>query len=497
MAHGFITFPASFDNGASRPDYWDLNRIPPGSGTNAVYGGESRYRKFFPGSRSGATNFETQNDVTEIEWLTQAGFDGFFPDVLQVNRPVGDTTRWTQFLRLLAACNIWNVGKPAGEKVWCAPMPDGTTSATSDPQILANSFFAIRNDPALWKFPNGDLLFAPYQPEGNGTNGGRPFWDSAAAAMHALGMNFRIWWCFQGPSAWTTYAVNFTTHPDTFGFGRWGTRDPVATSGTGNTARGATAFLAATYPTQNHWLAPVSFQDVRPNQRGFTEAGGWDQLIASWRSAIDTGAHSVQIPTWDDFAEMAAICPSEGTGFAVLDICAYYTVWFKLGVPPTIVRDGLYLAHRIHWCNPLISKRSDGLASPVLNTNVTTTGPQTSFSMRDGSTVPRNEIDLLAFLVTPGTIRISVTVNGGTPTVTSAAVGAGMQQLKAPQPLLAVGENATVKAELVRAGVVVQTITSPNTIRQSVVSEDFTYKYWGYGDQFNGSLYNRGTYHDV
>ena len=96
--HGFITFPASFDNDATRPDYWDANRIPPGSGANAAYGGESRYRKFFPGARTGTTHFEIQNYVTEVEWMAKAGFDLFFPDVLQANRPTGDTTRWVQVM---------------------------------------------------------------------------------------------------------------------------------------------------------------------------------------------------------------------------------------------------------------------------------------------------------------------------------------------------------------------------------------------------------------
>lgn len=482
MPHNFITFPPSFNNETVRPDYWDLNRIPPGSGTNAVYGGESRYRKFFAPHRNEA-NWQALNLVQEIQWAAEAGFDGFFVDMLQANRPTGDITRWVQVKQLMEACNIWNLNRPVNEKMWIVLMPDGTTSATSigAENILADTISSVWTDPCLWKFPNGDLLIAPYQPEGDATHAGRAFWDAAAAALHARGVNFRIWNCYQ--KSWTAapQAPAFNSMVDLYGNGRWGSRNPTSTANTGVDNRGAAAYNAANFPAHAPWLAPVSYQDVRPNQAGWTEAGGWDQLIQSWLSAIQTGTQSVQIPTWDDFAEMAAICPSIGGGFAILDVMSYYNVWYKMGVSPTIVRDGLYLAHRIHWCNS---------TPTTVGTGFTITGPQTRQSLRLGGDAFRNEIDLVAFLTGPGTLRITA----GTAVTTRDYTAGGMQQLKAPLPQLGPGQTAQVKAELVRNGTVVQTITSPNLVRYEVVSEDFTYKYWGYGDQFNGTLFNRGSY---
>jgi hypothetical protein len=138
-------------------------------------------------------------------------------------------------------------------------------------------------------------------------------------------------------------------------FSRWGDRDPTASAANSTSNRLA--------PTTSHggtwagtgllaqpgklWMHPVSVQDSRPNQSAFWEAWGWDNLVATWKAAIDGNADWVQVPTWSDFAEHANIGVTRNHGWAFLDVFTYFLIRWKLGYYPTIVRDGVYISHRV------------------------------------------------------------------------------------------------------------------------------------------------------
>ena len=134
-----------------------------------------------------------------------------------------------------------------------------------------------------------------------------------------------------------------------------------------------------------------------------------------------------------------------------LDISAYYLHRWKLGYYPPIVRDTLYLTHRVQ---------------PT--TGVTYTGPQTTFipTTARGSTPTKNDVEVLCFLT--GAASVDLTIGGLTTTFNAPA--AGLYSFKAPL------RNGTVMATAKRAGQTVASVTSPWPISSTQWGQDFGYR---------------------
>ena len=94
------------------------------------------------------------------------------------------------------------------------------------------------------------------------------------------------------------------------------------------------------------WLAPVAWQDSRPNQQKFDEAEGVLSGLLMWKSTIDGGADLAHGITWNDYSENAQHAPSQRTGYFWLMMDAYQLVRWKTGAYPTVVRDTVGVVHR-------------------------------------------------------------------------------------------------------------------------------------------------------
>ena len=192
------------------------------------------------------------------------------------------------------------------------------------------------------------------------------------------------------------------------------------------------------------WMQPVSIQDERPYASIYDEANNSENLRVTWTGAI-AAADWVQIPTWNDYSEGAEVAPSTGTSYSPLDISAYYLIQFKLGAAPSIVRDVIYISHRVQQAGATVTNE---------------TAPMT---LRAGSSPARDDVEVLSFLTAPATIDVTI----GTMKYTYAAP-AGVNAQDYP---LAGG---TVSAVATRNAVCRGPITSPYAVTMGNVNHSKT-----------------------
>ncbi len=157
----------------------------------------------------------------------------------------------------------------------------------------------------------------------------------------------------------------------------------------------------------------------------------------------------VQILTWNDHYEGHGLRPNSAMQYATYDMTAYYTTWFKTRTPPTIVRDVLYYAHRMH----LSTAQPDLTKQPKVFTSK--------------NNVPfLDRVFALGMLKASGRIQIK---SGGT--TTGADVAAGLQFFDAP---LSVSDQPSF--QLLRNGAPVINLTSAFHTRASIVWQDLMYR---------------------
>ena len=348
--------------------------------------------------------------------------------------------RWQQVNQLLDAADLVN-----DPYFTVTLMPDSFTIG-SDVSDCVNAIHTLSTRRVTRL--GGRLVVAPYGTE----NLGVTYWTNVLDGLVALGHNPYFWPCYTAAVWDAGQAPAFNGLAEAHS--RWGLRDPVSSASNDITAAGAPAHCHTTY--SKPWMQPVSVGDERPNQGVYTEQRNSDQLVASWMAAINAGADCdwVQIPTWDDFAEGAHICPTQENGFFWLDINAYFLCRYKTGTWPTIVRDAIYLNHR---------------RQPA--TGVTYTGGQSQFQTLTGGTSTSNQVEALVFATQP-TGTVALTVAGLTTNFdlsTETAVAPGVYSCK--KALVA----GTTSATLTRASVQVASVTGPVTIATTQVSQDMSY----------------------
>lgn len=472
-------FPRSVDDKNAATDSTEYIRrewMPPGTveGTvdHGVYGGLIRARKDIRAPLG--SGFTVKDMMYEVRQMIECGVNGVWWDLLQVPQSSTDNPqRWKQFKDFLQAVD--NVA--AADKInldgFVGIMPDGSTSGTKNATTLANAIKSVAGR-RIFK-PGGRLLYCPYQPETapNYANTSTPgdadciaFWQSVTTQLKSAGLNPITWLCFS--RKWTTYAPAFNAAMNggvkmvNGGMSRWGDRDPVGSLSVNN--MNATAAQYALSQFNQKWMAPVSTGDDRPRGGAFWERRGTEQLRASWLAAMGLNkslskvyreADMVQIPTWDDYAEGAEIQPNKYNGGVWADVNAYYMCRYKTGVWPTIVRDCIYLTHRIH---PLTGTRY--------------TSRQTKFAVRRGSTPETNEIEALVFVTSPsGTVTITAGgISQNFDVATATKVAPNVYSFRVPL------RTGTVSAKYVRNGTTVAAVTSPHSVSTTQLVQDTTYR---------------------
>jgi hypothetical protein len=187
--------------------------------------------------------------------------------------------------------------------------------------------------------------------------------------------------------------------------------------------------------------------DTRPKDSIYDEAYNTENLRLMWSGAINYGADWADHVTWNDYSEHTEFSPSTHIGWGPLNISSYYITWFKTGTPPPIVRDVLYLSHRIQ---PYAA---------------TPTGGQTSLmQLRSGSSPPRDTVEVLSFLTAPATVTVKVGANTHT-----YDAPAGLFAKTYP---LAIGN---VSATAARSGAKAAEVLSPFPVVSAPVVQDLNY----------------------
>jgi hypothetical protein len=433
---------------------------------------------------SGLTlTWQIQDKMHEVRDAIKGGLDGFTLDILKVPQTTSMPSRydyaampdeWRKCMWLFEA--VGEVNRQDGTNLRIVSMPDGTTSATKNSSTLARAMIYIaRTYPNVAYFEDGRFDLAPFQAEGGaggiGLSGLSPhdFWSDVLRRIRADGIATYFWPCYQ--KQWTDWHPQLTSLA--YGASLWGDRDAVRVIAEGNRARRAHHFLRNNFSTTQRWMHPVAPGDQRPREARWWEQNHTRALDGAWQSAIgDTTAkdangdllhrkaHHVQVVTWSDFPEAAHVCPSRAHGFAMLAVNWWWLIQYKTGVVPTILRDELYLSHRI--------QPTDG--EP--NTTVTYSSPyQTKFfpATPEGDETPQETVGATAFLATDAQVIINM---GGTD-YDKGLLAAGRHVLRAP--LVPIG-SGTVSARIVRGGVTVKTVTSPHTVSLSQSVQDYQYR---------------------
>ncbi|WP_219825429.1 endo-1,3-alpha-glucanase family glycosylhydrolase [Nonomuraea typhae] len=422
FAHYFTPYPISLDNQAGSSDYYARNYLTPTGegGKHAAYGGLLRDRPLPRAAMGG--NWQLADMEAEIRLARAAGLDGFTVDILSLT-----SQHWSRTKLLIEAAK--NVDP--GFKIVLMPDMNGLKGVT--PAQLAASMAELAQKPGVYRLADKRLVVSPFKAENQTVSWWREFMDTMQA-KHGVKVAF------------VPVFLNAATHakafaPISYGFSNWGNRSPAQQSGIG-------ANIDLAHGMGKIWMQPVSVQDERPNQGVYDEANNTENLRVTWDKAISGGADWVQLTTWNDFSEGTQFTPSAHNGGAYLDITSYYLTKFKTGKTPTIVRDTVYLTHRLQKA----SQRPGG-------------GPQTKFmTLRGGSSPARDTVEVLAFLTGAATIQAGI---GGTAKKAEAAAG-----VTATTFPLAYGRQS---ASVVRAGKTTAKVVSPFEVRTSLPNQDLQY----------------------
>lgn len=424
FAHYFPPYPLSIDNLPADEDYYSRHYLAQGgeNGRHRAYGGLLRERPL-PVPVSDSQDWIKANLATEVARASAAGIDGFMVDVLDL-----DGANWERVELLVAAAEESDSG------FTIVLMPDATSLDIQDAPLLAQRVAQLSRSPAMQRLDDGRLVVAAYAPE----RFGGPWWRDWLAAMSSE---------YDKDIAFVPCFLDFDGNVDAFdsfsyGFGNWGNRNPAANSDLlGN--------MEEAHRRGKIWMQPVSVQDQRPSQGVYDEANNSENLRVTWKAAIRE-SDWVQITTWNDYSEGSAISPSTGTGWNLLEICAYYIARFKTGLWPEIQRDAIYLSHRTQFVDEVPTEQ------------------ERLMDLRPGSSPARDAVEVLALLTEPATVRVVV---GGRELATEVDAGLSVIVTELRQ--------GRVSAEIQRDGRTVVVLASPFPVRSQIRRQDLGYHFSG------------------
>jgi hypothetical protein len=370
FAHYFYMFPLSIDNKPSAQDYYNVQYLNKNgeSGKWSRQGGFLRQRPLGVPVRSDP-NWRLLNTEDEVRMAIARGITGFTIDVLSVKEATDKDGHLQLLLRAAQAVD---------PRFKVVVMPD-IAQFKSDADSVTKIIAAAAASPAAYRLPDGRLVVTAFNAGANPSG----WWASIFKQLSAQGIRIAFVPTFLG---WRGKANEFADL--SYGFGDWGTATP----------RGARAMQAD--PDEAHaikgklYMMPVDPQQYRPKDAGFWEAENSEAFRSAWMSAITGKTDWVQIVTWSDFSESSEIEPYTdatlardiGTGY--YDLNGFYSAWFLTGQQPVITHDVLYWFYRREPTNAA----SPAQSMPIHITNSTAT----------------NDIELVAFLTAPGTLKISI-----------------------------------------------------------------------------------------
>lgn len=423
FAHYFPPYPISIDNNAPDADYYTRNYLDPNgeNGKHVAYGGLLRDRPIGRAPLSG--DWRTTDLTTEVNQAADAGIDGFTVNVMSWAGQNWDTTT-----RLMQAA------ENAKRNFTVTPNVDASSGAVdATPAAVAASLAKLYSYSSAYRLSDGRYLLSSFAAE----NKAPSWWSSVISTLQSsYGIKVAFVAVLQNASQQNMTAFA----PISYGLSNWGARTAATITNTPDLA-------ASAHKLGVKWMQPVAVQDSRPNGGKYAEANNTETLRASWQKAIGDGADMVQIATWNDYSENTAVAPSANHGVSFLNASAYWLAQFKTGAAPAITKDSMYVTHRDQFTT---SKPQIGR---VETPNLDGTG-----------TPPRNTVEVLTMLTAPATLTVKV--GGTTKTVD---VPAGVASTTVP---LASG---SVSASVARSGSTVMQATSPYTVTNNPLVNDFEY----------------------
>jgi hypothetical protein len=389
FAHYFHLFPVSIDNSAAAQDYYNTQYLSRTGESNKWLnqGGFLRQRPLGT-APSTSPNWRQLNMEGEVRAAIARGITGFTFDSLSAT----DATNANSELHLMLAA-----AQAVDSRFKILIMPDMSvlgTDANSVVQIIAS----VAGSPAAYHLSDGRLVVSPFDAGVNTP----AWWQSVISRLNSQGIQIALVPTFLG---WAAAAGAF--NPFSYGFSDWG----AATVAGADAMVGDASFVHSTY--QKIFMMAVDPQQYRPKDFIYWEAGNSAALRAAWISSIHGDADWVQLVTWNDFSESSAIAPvtdgtlqrNIGTGF--YNLSGFFSGWFLTGQEPKITHDVLYYFYR--------REPVTGAAGGQSQLNAIYQG------------VAENNIELLAFLTSPGVLKI--TIGGKTYTQNAAA---GVVSFKVP-----------------------------------------------------------------
>ncbi|PWC07741.1 endo-1,3-alpha-glucanase family glycosylhydrolase [Mycetocola zhujimingii] len=424
FAHYFPPYPISIDNAAPANDYYEKNylTVDGEGGIHASYGGLLRDRPETRAPLSGS-DWRVQDLKTEVRQAMAAGIDGFTLNIMGLSGRNWD-----------ASINLMKAAAAVSPDFTIIPMIDGTASIGSQSATaIATKLAELYQYSSAERASNGEYALSSFKAENKGVS----WWSSIIQALKSRNIPVTFTAIFLNASDANMKAFA----PISDGVGNWGTRTVATVTGGPNNAARAHAMGL-------EWMAPVAVQDVRARSFIYDESGNTETLRATWNRAIDEGADSVQIATWNDYSESTHFAPSVAHGSAFLDISRHYAAEFKTG-KFTISDDAIYVTHRIHAVAAVPQITLTKPMSPTLSGN---------------GTPPRDTVEVLTLLKAAASVTVTV---GGKAVSYNAPAGVFAKTFP-----LAVGK---VSATASRNGAAIDSVVSPHTVVTRPLVQDLQY----------------------
>jgi hypothetical protein len=389
FAHYFHPFPVSIDNAAAAKDYYNTEYLSP-SGELSKFvkqGGFLRQRPLGVPTSS-KSNWVQLNMESEVRSAIARGITGFTFNSMAST----DATDSNSALHLMLAA-----AHAVDSRFKIVVMPDLTVLG-SDSDAVVQIIASVAAAPAAYHLSDGRLVVSAFDAGLNAPN----WWQSVINRLSSQGIHIAFVPTFV---AWPATADAFAAF--SYGFADWGT----ATVAGSAAMQDDPEIIHKSY--NKIFMMPVDPQQYRPKSYVYWEAGNSSTYRDAWTTSIHGDADWVQLVTWNDFSESSAVAPvtdttlqrSIGTGY--YNLTGYFASWFLTGQQPQITHDVLYYFYR----------------------RETTTAAAASQGQKDSiaTGTAENSIELLAFLTSPGVLKIVV----GGKTFTQNA-GAGMVSFKIP-----------------------------------------------------------------
>ncbi|MGK4005180.1 endo-1,3-alpha-glucanase family glycosylhydrolase [Sorangium sp. So ce1036] len=438
----FPPYPVSIDNRDPSGDWYARWLSPDGGGGEyADTGGQLRDRPLFQRPPRPESLWRQLDFEVEIRQAIAMGLDGFILEMS--HRKVHSDDRFNQVGKMLDAARAVD----PGFRILLGPGFPKESNAT--PDELAETLLSYTGHPSVFRLPDGRVPIATFYPERPASSGGKPlsWWKALRSKMRARGVEI----------AWFPVFLSRTSRDKIPDLDAW--YDEIAgysifdgkfvSQGASNATESQNARARGLT-----WVARTGFQDIRVRKGDYVELKHWEPsnsrtLRTLFDHAIGGDAPWINVVTWNDYGETQT-APSQARGYAVADLIAYYTTWFKTGAAPAITRDALYYFHRKQHTN-----------APYDRTRQTAG----AFKIAAGPAA-ENNVELLAFLTEPGRLIITQ----GSDTRVMDVTKRGMTSFIAP-----IVPGTTPAFELQRDGEVIVSLTSDTRIEREVVYQDMTY----------------------